>query len=103
MAISFPAISAPGGVSFVPGTIVPANGAVVINGATETIKNISATVSSTGTIGVAGGAVTFITLAANTSLVSNGTALTVPVTGIFLTTITPAVDANGNITGFVLS
>jgi hypothetical protein len=42
-------------------------------------------------------------LPANVSLVQNGVALTVPVTGTYATKITPQVDASGVITGFVLS
>lgn len=183
--ISANGLSGPGGISFVPGTVVPANGAVVIDGATTTlaksddtgnlatvtvnvvggsvqdvalpanyavmqdggssinvgqydgsasfaavphvtgnvgsvqlanattrivvdtlpvtVKNVSGSVTASGTVGVSGGVLTGITLAAATSLVSNGTALTVPVTGIFITTITPQVNASGVITGFTLS
>lgn len=183
--ISANGLSGPGGVSFVPGTVVPANGAVVTDGATTTlaksddtgnlatvtvnvvggtvqdvalpanyavlqdggtsiniaqydnsgtfaatphasanvasaqlanattrivvdalpvtVKNVSGSVTASGVIGISGGALTGITLAAATSLVSNGTALTVPVTGTYTTTITPQVNASGVITGFTLS
>lgn len=76
---------------------------IVVDALPVTVKNVSGSVTASGTIGITGGALNGITLAANTSLVSNGTALTVPVTGTFTTTITPQVNANGVITGFTLS
>jgi hypothetical protein len=76
---------------------------IVVDALPTSVKNVSGSVSATGTIGISGGALTGITLAASTSLVSNGTALTVPVTGTYSTTITPQVNASGVITGFALS
>jgi hypothetical protein len=76
---------------------------IVIDALPVTVKNVSGSVTASGTIGVSGGALSGITLAASTSLVSNGTALTVPVTGTYTTTITPQVNASGVITGFTLS
>lgn len=76
---------------------------IVVDALPVTVKNVSGSVTASGVIGISGGALTGITLGANISLISNGTALTVPVTGTYTSTITPQVNASGVITGFTLS
>lgn len=56
-----------------------------------------------GLLGVAGGALTGLTLPADAAIVQDGSPITVPVTGTYTTQITPQVNSEGVITGFVLS
>lgn len=72
MAISFPAISAPGGVSYVPGTIVPSDGAVVTNGASETLVKADGTGNLASlTLTVSGGSVQNAKLPANKAVLTD--------------------------------
>ena len=59
-------------------------------------------VSATGTFAIGGGAITNVKLPATSTIVNNGVALQVPVTGSYTNTVTPTV-ADGVITGIVLS
>jgi hypothetical protein len=56
-----------------------------------------------GLLQVSGGALTGITLPADAAIVQDANPMTLPVTGTYIDTITAQVDANGVLTGFVLS
>lgn len=85
------------------GTAGSGTTAVVADAGTQLVSS-SAGVSYavSGTYTVAANAVTSFRLPATAAVVASGVAIVKPVTGTFVTTITPTV-AGGVITGFVLS
>ncbi|MBO4120272.1 hypothetical protein J5T34_05900 [Cupriavidus gilardii] len=76
---------------------------IVVDALPVSVKTVNGATTAGGTIGVDQGALTGVTLGANTGIVKDGVDLTVPVTGTYTSKITPQVDANGVITGFTLS
>lgn len=76
--------------------------AIVSNGDAIEIENQGDSQGVNGTVLVAAG-VAKARLPASASMVANGVAIQVPVTGTYVDTITPTVSAAGVITAFVLS
>ena len=82
---------------------LPATQAVVANGATLKVYGGSAVPAPMDAVAtVAGGAVTKVTVPGTIGFLQNATAFVVPVTGTYVTKITPTI-VNGSITGIVLS
>lgn len=88
--------------SALTGLRLAANRVALTSGATAPVQNSAGAAIGTGTITIATNAVSHVRLPATVAGVSNGAALTVPVTGTYTTTATIAV-ANGVITGITLS
>jgi hypothetical protein len=84
-------------------TLANATTRIVFDALPVDVKTAGGTTAASGTIGVNQGALTGISLPANYAVVQDATDLTVPVTGTYTTKITPAVDADGAITGFTLT
>lgn len=76
---------------------------VVINAAPVTVKTAGGGATAGGTFDIDQGAMNGVNLASNIGLVQDAVDLTVPVTGTYTSKITPQVNADGVITGFVLS
>ncbi|AXH71955.1 MAG: putative structural protein [Podoviridae sp. ctbj_2] len=88
--------------SAITGVRLAANRVAITTAATAPVQNSAGAAIGTGTITVAANAISNIRLPATVAGVSNGAALTVPVTGTYTNTATIAV-ANGVITGITLS
>jgi len=84
------------------GVRLAANRVAITTAATAPVQNSAGAAIGTGTITVATNAISHVRLPATVAGVSNGAALTVPVTGTYTTTATLSV-ANGVVTGIVLS
>ncbi|MBB3411206.1 hypothetical protein FHT87_005159 [Rhizobium sp. BK316] len=70
--ISANGLSGPGGVSFVPGTVVPSNGAVVIDGVSSSVTASNGTTQlSTATAKVSGGSLQSLSLPAGRTVITN--------------------------------
>lgn len=82
---------------------VPSTALLVQTGDAVEVENIAENQAVNGSALVNPNNTLSVHLPANTALVADGSAIVVPVTGTYTNTITPTVDANGNITGFVLS
>lgn len=82
--------------------LTAATTAVVDQSDTVSVQNSAGANGIGSVVHVANGAVTAVRLPASSAAVSNGAALTVPVTGTYTTTATIAI-ANGVITGITLS
>lgn len=88
--------------SVLTGFRLPATAVRVNTAATAPVQNSAGAAIGTGTITVAANAISNIRLPATVAGVTNGAALTVPVTGTYTTTATVTV-AGGVVTGIVLS
>lgn len=99
---SAPAELAVSGGTVTGATFTQATDAIVSNGDTVDIFNQNGSEGTNGTALVAG-AIAVARLPPNVAMVENGIGLSAPVTGSYVDTITPDVDANGVITGFTLS
>lgn len=85
-------------------TLANSTSRIIFNLVPCTIKSVVGTASGfSGLLGVAGGALTGLTLPADAAIVQGGVAMTLPVTGTYTTKIAAQVSAQGVLTGFVLS
>jgi hypothetical protein len=77
---------------------------IVVDALSVDVKLQSGTgLSASSRINIAAGVLTGVTLPTFYSLVNNGLAIVVPVTGTYVDRITPQVNSAGAITGFTLS
>lgn len=85
-------------------TLANATTRIVVDALSVQVKLQSGTgLSASGRINIAGGVLTGVSLPTFYSLVNNGLAIVVPVTGTYVDRITPQVNSAGAITGFTLS
>jgi hypothetical protein len=82
---------------------VPSTALLVQTNDSIEVENIAENQAVNGTALVNANNTLSVHLPANTALVANNSAIVVPVTGTYVTTITPTVNASGEITAFVLS
>lgn len=76
--------------------------AAVATGGTVSVTNSAGAQAHSATASVTGNTLGAVALAATVAMIDNAAALVVPVTGIYIDTITPTIAA-GVVTGFVLS
>jgi hypothetical protein len=97
-----PATVALTGGAWAPFPLTNSTDAIVQHGDAIEVENQAESQNVVGSVVVAAGVVS-AKLPANAALVGNNVGLQVPVTGTFVDTITPQVNASGVVTGFTLS